>query len=576
VIEGARRASNELRWAEAAAAYVRTEVTCGDDTFGLPPGLPLLQDCARTISDPRGRSCVLELLAEVHNNNGRRDEALDAARLALSLAESLQDRRLCARARFALGLTLSTGLDVAAATEVYGRGLDDLAESDDLRVRTKIVTRLPFLHFASGDLTRADESAAVAQESAWARRAYADHGLASSVRAAVALLRGNFLAAELHGRRAASDLYRSNYTVGALFTFPTLLLAHLLQDDSASARSVSEEWQGFAPAGNRRFQEFVACASGSALDVSPHRAARAPLLQIPAAIVLVEAETTILQCNSERQRAILPLVLEVANSELTTVPAWPVLPWRVAADLQRSLGETDQAVQTYEEAIRVASEVGALTELARASHGLALVDPDRRPELLEQALDGYRRLGMSQLERSALHDGRELGLNGVARPDGLRFILVTDLSGSTPYAATKGDEAYYRAIRAHDVVVREALNKHAGHEFSEAGDGLYAWFDESDDALDAAVMIRNVYSEKWPDLPAITVAIAGGDPFFAQGRPFGATVNLAARMSGCARAGQVILDQVTKTNLRRPRCVVSMGRRAIKGLSEPQELLLLA
>jgi class 3 adenylate cyclase len=65
-------------------------------------------------------------------------------------------------------------------------------------------------------------------------------------------------------------------------------------------------------------------------------------------------------------------------------------------------------------------------------------------------------------------------------------VLVTDIVGSTAISSELGDVAYLDLVLRHHTIVRRSLEQHGGHEFSEAGDGLLAWFATTTKALAAA------------------------------------------------------------------------------------------
>ena len=53
-----------------------------------------------------------------------------------------------------------------------------------------------------------------------------------------------------------------------------------------------------------------------------------------------------------------------------------------------------------------------------------------------------------------------------------RTILFTDMVGSTSMTQRLGDAAAMELLRAHDVIIRNALGKHRGSEVKHTGDGM--------------------------------------------------------------------------------------------------------
>jgi len=59
---------------------------------------------------------------------------------------------------------------------------------------------------------------------------------------------------------------------------------------------------------------------------------------------------------------------------------------------------------------------------------------------------------------------------------GLRAVMFTDIVGSTEMTARLGDSAALELVRAHDALVRRALEAYGGREVKHTGDGIMASF----------------------------------------------------------------------------------------------------
>ncbi len=134
---------------------------------------------------------------------------------------------------------------------------------------------------------------------------------------------------------------------------------------------------------------------------------------------------------------------------------------------------------------------------------------------------------------------------------GRRTILMSDVVGSSSVSQFQGDQAYYELVmKHHDLVRGEALPR-GGIEFSEGGDSLFLWFPTPVDAVRCARSIQALVGAM-PTMGAelrVKIGIAGGDPFFAQGRPYGSVVNRAARLADVAVADQIVVDEFTMSSL---------------------------
>lgn len=136
------------------------------------------------------------------------------------------------------------------------------------------------------------------------------------------------------------------------------------------------------------------------------------------------------------------------------------------------------------------------------------------------------------------------------REDSWRVVMITDIVDSTAVGTLFGDGAYLTTVLHHHHIVRRSLGCHAGHEFSEAGDGLLAWFASTEDAFGCALHIHNAFDSD-PVEPRlnIRIALAGGIPLFHNGRPYGIVLNRAARLLRHAQPNETVLDDALATLL---------------------------
>ena len=73
---------------------------------------------------------------------------------------------------------------------------------------------------------------------------------------------------------------------------------------------------------------------------------------------------------------------------------------------------------------------------------------------------------------------------------GFRSILFTDIVDSTRITQRLGDKAAREFMRAHDVIVRQALLETGGNDVKLTGDGIMASFSSCEAAIDAAIVIQ--------------------------------------------------------------------------------------
>jgi class 3 adenylate cyclase len=150
--------------------------------------------------------------------------------------------------------------------------------------------------------------------------------------------------------------------------------------------------------------------------------------------------------------------------------------------------------------------------------------------------------------------------------------LFTDIVGSTERASSLGDRAWSELLDAHHTVVRRELASFRGAEQDTAGDGFFATFDGPARAIRAGeAMVRRL---REIDLDA-RIGIHVGECELHDGKPTGVAVNIGARVSALAVAGEVLVtrtvrDLVAGSGLE----FVERGSHVLKGV--PGEWLLYA
>lgn len=122
-------------------------------------------------------------------------------------------------------------------------------------------------------------------------------------------------------------------------------------------------------------------------------------------------------------------------------------------------------------------------------------------------------------------------------------VLFADVSGSTRLYEKLGDKEALHAIERCINRMTRATEQFHGRVIKTIGDEVMAVFDSADAGMDAASSMQ----QKVDDLPpvhGIKLAIRIGfhfGPAIEEARDvFGDTVNVAARMAGLAKAGQII------------------------------------
>ena len=176
------------------------------------------------------------------------------------------------------------------------------------------------------------------------------------------------------------------------------------------------------------------------------------------------------------------------------------------------------------------------------AHGLLaekLIEVD--PELL----DGF-------MGHSAVNAGGAALVPGATaetqRDSGVRAVMFTDIVGSTEITSRFGDDAAMAVLRAHDRIVRDALQANRGAEVKHTGDGIMAAFISPASAVRGACAVQNGlrdHNATDPQFPVtVRIGISAGEPVEQSDDLFGSTVQLAARLCAQAEPGQVLVSSV--------------------------------
>ncbi|MGH8973782.1 MAG: ATP-binding protein, partial [Acidimicrobiia bacterium] len=129
-------------------------------------------------------------------------------------------------------------------------------------------------------------------------------------------------------------------------------------------------------------------------------------------------------------------------------------------------------------------------------------------------------------------------------------ILFTDVEGSTDLRATRGDVAAHEILRAHEDLVRTCVTEHGGREVKALGDGFMIAFSSARRALECAVAIQQaVERQQWTTAGGgvrVRIGVNTGEVVEEQGDLYGQAVNAAARIAARAKAGEILVAEVTK------------------------------
>ncbi|MBI4742048.1 MAG: adenylate/guanylate cyclase domain-containing protein [Betaproteobacteria bacterium] len=152
-------------------------------------------------------------------------------------------------------------------------------------------------------------------------------------------------------------------------------------------------------------------------------------------------------------------------------------------------------------------------------------------------------------------------------------MLFADVAGSTRIYEKLGDTAALQAVDRCLKRVQRAVEAYRGRVVKTIGDELMAVFGSVDEAFQAAAEMQQRVS----DLPLVSgvkleirVGFQHGPVIEEAGDVFGDCVNTAARLSGLAKPGQVLIGGQTQRALSVPLQMSTrdMGRMSVKGKAD--------
>ena len=131
-----------------------------------------------------------------------------------------------------------------------------------------------------------------------------------------------------------------------------------------------------------------------------------------------------------------------------------------------------------------------------------------------------------------------------AMPSGTVTFFFSDIEGST-VRWERDRVAMAEALRRHDAILRESIERYGGYVFKTIGDAFCASFARAEEAANASIAAhRGLAREDFSGVEGIRVRIAihVGATDERDGDYFGPTVNRVARLLATGHAGQTILS----------------------------------
>ncbi len=174
---------------------------------------------------------------------------------------------------------------------------------------------------------------------------------------------------------------------------------------------------------------------------------------------------------------------------------------------------------------------------------------------------------------------------GVSR---ILTLVFTDLADSTALKTQRGDQAVGELIARHRAQVQRLAEETGGRIIDWAGDGCFLTCEVPSAAVLFALRLQQVHHDE-SDLPGVRIGLHMGevserpnpDGDSAHPRVEGLAVDLAARIAGLARPGQVLMSATVADNARQrldshtftqPVRWQTHGSYSVKGFDEALEI----
>jgi DNA-binding SARP family transcriptional activator/streptogramin lyase len=260
---------------------------------------------------------------------------------------------------------------------------------------------------------------------------------------------------------------------------------------------------------------------------------------------------------------------------------------RIDADLE--LGRHAELVPELEGLVRE----HPLRERLRGQLMLSLYRCGRQADALEVYRSGRRvldeELGLEpgeelrRLERGILAQDDSLSAPAAPAatkaqvPTGTVTFLFTDIEGSTRLVQALGDD-YGELLEQHHRLLRGALEKHGGEAVDAKGDAFFFAFRRARDAVEGAIELQKSLAQaQWPDgaTVRVRVGIHTGEPGIGETGYHGLDVVRAARISGAAHGGQILISSATRDLVGAALKDVSfddLGAHRLKDLDRPEHI----
>jgi eukaryotic-like serine/threonine-protein kinase len=135
-------------------------------------------------------------------------------------------------------------------------------------------------------------------------------------------------------------------------------------------------------------------------------------------------------------------------------------------------------------------------------------------------------------------------------PDGSVTVVFTDIEESTEMLERLGEERWLEVMREHNRLVRDRVSARDGVVVKSQGDGFMIIFTSAAAALACAVELQQIFStynaQRADQQLRVRIGLHTGNVFQEHDDFLGKDVIMAARITGRARGGEVLVSEALK------------------------------
>ncbi|HEY1162756.1 MAG TPA: ATPase, T2SS/T4P/T4SS family, partial [Candidatus Dormibacteraeota bacterium] len=324
---------------------------------------------------------------------------------------------------------------------------------------------------------------------------------------------------------------------------PAPLFASALTQQSPAAAAPLTGSAESAGQANQALQAATAMARATTALGQMAAAASGGFLQA-GALPTIHGQGTVPVGATRRIQAVIESLITRKGLNLRLAPA--VTQAFEGAELKASdyAGPNHISKESAGRELRQAVEAGVL-QVVRYPQGEAGFRAG--PDLLRSVAEG---LGQQVNASQPLTPETIIGSLSVGQTEGTVTIMFTDMEGSTNLLSTRGFTESHEIMKAYETIIDEKVAEHAGRRIKGLGDGLMVSFGSSRHGVECALEIQKAiaeYSKQNPERKIrIRIGINTGEVVEEAGDIFGAAVNVAARVAGKAKGGEILVSDVVR------------------------------